>query len=246
MENTDTHWKQWGKLDPYHGVLFQEKYKRSSLDENLSEFFDTGESYIGSLMKYIELLYPGLPRRTAVDFGCGVGRLSIPLAKRFENVIAVDISPAMLDEARKNCASFGVSNTEFVSSDDLVSKVPSGVQLVQSYIVFQHIPVNRGLPIAKHLLKRLAPGGVCALHVPVDRDPSRLKRLVYFCKHALPGSRYLLNLLQGKTIDEPLMQINPYPIRAVYDLLDSAGLRDIWLLPEPGSHYSVIWFGRKG
>ncbi len=245
MENTDAHWKQWGSRDPYRGVLFDEKYKKSSLNENLNEFFDTGESYIGSLMHYVDLLYPGLPRRTAVDFGCGVGRLSIPLARRFQSVIGVDISPAMLDEAHKNCSSFGISNANFVSSDDLLSQVPAGVQLVQSYIVLQHIPVKRGLLIAKHLLGKLAPGGVCALQVPVDRDPARLKRVVYFCKHALPVSRYLLNLIQGKAIDEPLMQINPYPIRAVYDLFESAGLRNVWLLPKPGSHYSLIWFGRK-
>jgi trans-aconitate methyltransferase len=160
-------------------------------------------------------------------------------------VVGVDISPAMLDEARKNCSTFGISNADFISSSDWSSQVPGGVQLVQSYIVFQHIPVKRGLLIAKHLLQRLAPGGVCALHFPVDRDPALLKNVVYFCKHALPASRYLLNLLQGKPIDEPLMQINPYPIRAVYDVFESAGLRDVWLLPEPGSHYSVMWFGRK-
>src|SRR5947209_17814502 len=108
MENTDAHWKRWGNRDPYRGVLFHERYKRRSLNENLNEFFDTGESYIGSLMQHLEVLYPGLPRRTAVDFGCGVGRLSIPLAKRFQNVIGVDISSGMLDEARRNCSKFGI------------------------------------------------------------------------------------------------------------------------------------------
>jgi trans-aconitate methyltransferase len=245
MENTDAHWKQWGNCDPYRAVLFEEKYKRSSLDENLNHFFQTGESYIASLMQKLDLLYPGLPRQTAVDFGSGVARLTIPLARRFQNVIGVDISSAMLNEARKNCSLLGISNADFVLSDDLVSQVPFGVQLVHSYLVLQHISVARGLVIAKHLVERLATAGVCALQVPVDRDPSRLKKLAYSFKHALPVSRYLLNSLQGKSINEPLMQINPYPIRAVYDLLESAGLIDIWLFPLPGSHYSAIWFGRK-
>jgi trans-aconitate methyltransferase len=245
MENTDAHWKRWGIADPYRGVLFDDKYKRSSLADNLNDFFQTGQAYINALMQRLDILYPELPRHTAVDFGCGVARLSMPLAKRFQTVIGVDISSAMLNESRKNCLAFGISNAQFVLSDDLLSRVPFGVQLVHSYIVFQHIPVKRGLLIAKQLVDRLAIGGACALHVPVDRDPSRLKRLVYSCKHALPASRYPLNLLQGKAMNEPLMQINPYPIRAVYDVLESAGLDDIWLLPEPGSHYSVTCFGRK-
>ena len=245
MENTDAHWREWGICDPYRGVLFDDKYNRVCLDQNRADFFETGHAYIDWLLQKLGVLYPELPLQTAVDFGCGVGRLSIPLAKRFHEVIGVDISPAMLNESQKNCSVSGISNVQLVLSDDRVSEVPFGVDLVHSYLVLQHIPVKRGLVIVRHLLERLAPGGACALHVPVDRDPSLFKKLVYFFKHALPASRYPLNLLQGKRINEPLMQINPYPIRAVYDVFESAGLKDVWLLPLPGSHYSVICFGRK-
>jgi len=124
-----------------------------------------------SLTRKLAILYPGMRLGTAVDFGCGVARLSIPLTRRFQKVIGVDISPAMLNKSRKNCSFFGISNAEFVLFDDSISRVPFGVQLVHSFIVFQHISVKRGLVIARNLVDRLAPGGACALHVPIDRDP---------------------------------------------------------------------------
>ena len=182
MEKTDVHWKNWGRLDPYRAVLFSERYKRARLSESFQEFFESGEAYIDLLMQKIEQLNPTLPLHTAVEFGCGVARLAIPLARRFQKVIGVDISPEMLNESRKNCGLLGVSNAEFVLSDDLLSLVPSQVQLVHSCKVLQHIPVKRGFAICKRLVDRLAPGGMCALHVTIDRDLSFVKKLEVLTK----------------------------------------------------------------
>ena len=244
MENTDAHWKHWARVDPYRAVLFSDRYKRSRLSDNFQEFFDTGRVYVDSLMDKVVVLNPSLPLETAVEFGCGVGRLVIPLARYFRNVIGVDISPEMLKESQKNCARFGVNNAEFVLSDDLLSLVPFGVRLVHSCKVLQHIPVKRGLAICKCLVDRLAPGGVCALHVPVERNLPFAKRVAYLVKHTFPPSRYLLNALQGKRFSEPLMQMNPYPIEAMHEVLRSAGVKDVWICPLLKSQ-SVVWFGTK-
>src|SRR6266540_4712209 len=37
---------------------------------------------------------------TCVEVGCGPGRMTGALAERFDEVIAVDVSPAMLEQAR--------------------------------------------------------------------------------------------------------------------------------------------------
>lgn len=48
------------------------------------------------------------PRDSVLDFGCGSGTLSIPLAKRGFRVIACDFSPVMLDQLESSCAKEGV------------------------------------------------------------------------------------------------------------------------------------------
>jgi tRNA/tmRNA/rRNA uracil-C5-methylase (TrmA/RlmC/RlmD family) len=133
MKNTDAHWRQWGRFDPYRAVLFEEKYKQLSSTSSRDDFFETGRRYVHFLMEKLVFVYPDLAFNTAVDFGCGVGRLLIPLAHHFQRVIGVDISQDMLLEARKNCARVAVTNTEFVLSDDPLSRV---LKTFSSYILF--------------------------------------------------------------------------------------------------------------
>ena len=56
---------------------------------------------------------------SALDFGCGIGRLSFPLAKRTKSVIAIDDSPALLAHARQLAADRRVANITFQSPADL-------------------------------------------------------------------------------------------------------------------------------
>jgi trans-aconitate methyltransferase len=76
----------------------------------------------------------------ALDYGCGVGRLTRPLSERFQQVIGVDISSAMLEEARRNLADRPNVSYELASSQ---SNRP--VDFVLSKIVFQHIPPRAAL-----------------------------------------------------------------------------------------------------
>ncbi len=54
----------------------------------------------------------GRPVRSALEFGCGIGRLTPTIAARAERVLAVDLTAEMLAEARLACA--GSSNVEFL------------------------------------------------------------------------------------------------------------------------------------
>jgi SAM-dependent methyltransferase len=68
-------------------------------DWTLEDFFASGEALVST---YVDpfLREMGVDARgcRAVEIGAGVGRLSRALANRFDEVIAVDISPAMIAE----------------------------------------------------------------------------------------------------------------------------------------------------
>lgn len=54
---------------------------------------------------------------TLLDLGCATGRMTIPLAKHFVRAIGIDISPHMIDVARRRSQEARVVNTEFIEAD---------------------------------------------------------------------------------------------------------------------------------
>jgi ubiquinone/menaquinone biosynthesis C-methylase UbiE len=79
------------------------------------------------------------PRARALDFGCGVGRLTRALAAHFERVIGIDVAASMIRQARQLNAD--VRGCEFVLNERAdLSIVESGsVDFVYSSIVLEHI-----------------------------------------------------------------------------------------------------------
>ena len=166
QNSTDLAWEEWGKRDPYFGVITNPKFRRDNLSaEAKAEFFESGRHHIEHFFQVIRHhVDPAFHPRRAMDFGCGVGRISIPLAAKVAEVVAVDVSPSMLQEAQRNALEMGINNMACVPSDDDLSHVSGEFDFIHSSIVFQHIPPTRGRAIFSELLRRLAPNGVCAVH----------------------------------------------------------------------------------
>lgn len=226
--NPDETWRRFGVEDPYYGVLTLERFRRGNLsDAHRAEFFQTGERHIEEALVQSQRAFgDGLPMGHALDFGCGVGRLTIPLAQRFEEVTAVDISPAMIEEARSNCLERRIENVTFVLSDDELSKLEGAYDFINAYIVFEHIEVDRGLRLIERLLALLGPGGVAAIDVCTKRHESSLRRAaVWLKKHFLPVHQ-LHNVLRGRPMNEPLIQVNVYDVNAMLSLALDAGVRE--------------------
>ena len=229
---SDGDWRKWGEIDPYFGVVSFDEFKAERIAGNRERFFATGRREIDTAMREIFAHYGEVAHRRALDFGSGVGRLAIPLAERYDAVVGVDISDAMIAEARENCRDAGVANAEFVLSDDGLTRLDGSFDLVHSYIVLQHIPVERGLALTAQMLARLAPGGVACLHYSLQRTLPPARELVYALKHHVPGGRIAMNLLQRRAWDTPTMQMNNYPLARILHLYAEHGLEDVFITPE--------------
>jgi SAM-dependent methyltransferase len=107
---------------------------------------------------------------TCVEIGCGPGRMTAALAERFDRVVAVDVSPAMVERAR---ATVPDPRVEFkVVSGDRLDGVESGIaDALVCYLVLQHLP--RREPILAYLTefaRALAPDGEAFVQLPVLDD----------------------------------------------------------------------------
>jgi SAM-dependent methyltransferase len=225
--NTDRAWEKWGKNDPYFGVLTHDKYKKPKLtDENRKQFFMSGYNYIdkviNNIKKYIE---PTYTIKNGIDFGCGVGRLVIPLSEIAEHVTGVDVSESMLKEAKKNCEALSINNVTFVKSDDNLSLLSGKFNFINSYIVFQHIPVKRGERIFENLLAHLEEGGVCVVHFPYV-CAIKVKKIANWVKTYIPLGNNLINVIKGRNFYAPVMQTNTYNVNKLLYLMQKFNVNE--------------------
>ncbi len=169
---TDIEWEKWGARDPYFSVLTNPKFRADALtDEGREEFFALGRHHVEHVLGLCRAHIDGAfaPQRV-LDFGCGVGRLVLPFAAQAAEVVGVDISPSMLAEAQRNCDRQGLNNVVLALSDDTLSAVQGQFDLVHTCIVIQHIEIDRGLKLFEQIVRRIAPGGLGAMHVTFAWD----------------------------------------------------------------------------
>ena len=223
VSDPSTDWQRFGETDPYWAVLTEPKFRRSNIDADArAEFFASGERH---LQKVVETIRNSVddafaPAR-ALDFGCGVGRVLIPMARRFPAVVGTDVAESMLREAGNNLREQGV-RADLVLADDGVSRVTGLFDFIHSYIVFQHIPPAPGLILLDALLERLAPGGVGALHFTYLAPLSSRQRALRWLRHHAPLVTVATNLARGRSASAPYMELYEYNLELVFEKLRGA------------------------
>lgn len=153
-----------------------------------------------------------------------MGRLLIPLAAHFEEVTGIDISKAMRDECRRNLDARLIGNASVLASDDALTEAQGSFDFVNSYIVLQHIPITRGYNIIGRLLNLAAPGGVISLQFTVDRGDRPHQAALYWAQRHIPGIQMLTNLLKGRALSEPLVEMNEYDLARVLRMFQEHGM----------------------
>jgi ubiquinone/menaquinone biosynthesis C-methylase UbiE len=159
------------ELDPLWAIISvpEKQYKNWNVDE----FFKTGEIEIERLS--IEMDRLSYPKKffKALDFGCGVGRLTRALSKKFEESIGVDISKKMLSLARDMNKEF--TNCKFELNEESNLKIFDNdyFDLIYSVIVLQHIsnPEITKSYISE-FVRVLSKGGLLVFQVPSYIPPN--------------------------------------------------------------------------
>ena len=166
----DRAWEDWGSVDPLYAILTDPKYRHGAGDR--AEFMDSGEDFAVAIMGRCEALGLATSRTRALDFGCGVGRVSAPLSTRFETVVGLDVSPSMVETARRLHAAHPNCRFEVQRTTDLRQFSDASFDLVLCVLVLQHLPSPQAiLRYLAEFVRVLAPGGALVIQIPSKVPP---------------------------------------------------------------------------
>lgn len=101
---------------------------------------------------------------TLVDLGAGTGRFAVAAARAVRRVVAVDVSPVMLDALRQRVAAAGVSNVECMRAGFLSYEHPGRpADAVYTRNALHHLPDFWKAIALVRIAAMLRPGGVLRL-----------------------------------------------------------------------------------
>ena len=164
IEYLGKNWEDMALEDPLWAVLTDPAKKGGQWDPE--EFYETGKDDAHRFMTMVSRVCPDLNRTAALDFGCGVGRVTYALKEYFQSVVGVDISRSMIDYAeRRNSPSSGV---RFLlnQQDHLRCFGSSEFDFVFSRIVLQHMHPDIACSYLREFVRILRPGGACMFQLP--------------------------------------------------------------------------------
>ena len=244
MSHAKEIWDELGATDAYFAVATFDKFRSGAIDEaSRHEFFESGRRHIDDIWSPIVERYgiPLHPRR-ALDYGCGIGRVLLPLAARCESVTGVDISKIMLEATRQNAEDLGLDNIRLMDVDEFETDEAT-YDFVHSFIVLQHIKPAIGYGVIRRLAERVEAGGAGMVHVTYsDVSPwsRRVRSKIY---RDVPAIHRVLNRLRGTAGRH--MPMFEYDRQRVYELLDRAGCVDRFTKPTDHAFLGEMIFFRK-
>ncbi len=159
---------------PRYAILSDPASKGGTWDDD--SFLSTGELEIARVFAELDRLGVAVERRgTCLDFGCGLGRLTQALGRRFDQAIGVDVSPTMVTEATELAEAGGHDNVRFVLNQqpDLAQFGTGSIDFVYSNIVLQHVSSELQLGYLREFGRVLAPGGLAVVQLPSRRTGIR-------------------------------------------------------------------------
>lgn len=192
-------WEQFGAHDPLWAIITDSDKRGQRWD--VEKFFKTGEAEIASVIGYLQKVSPIYGRKgKALDFGCGVGRLTQALGSYYDEVCGVDVSSSMIKYAneynKKPHCTFVVNQ-----KDDLSIFPNESFDFVYSNITLQHLEKYHSKRYIQEFVRLLKPHGILLFQLPSHTNWTGKGILV----RLLPDR--VADVLRGNTFTQLLLSV---------------------------------------
>jgi len=226
IKDLKKNWNELGKKDVFFAIISNERL-------HSDEFFAIGKEEIEGVMRHANTIGLIFDRLKALDFGCGVGRLTQALGDYFDEVCGVDIAPSMIDLANKYNR-YANKCQYFVNEVDNLQIFPEkSFDFIYSNITLRHMEPRYSKAYIKEFLRILFPKGVAIFYLPAV---SSLRKKILSCvKPLIPDNIYALylRLRYGSLIRVEEYSVNP---NEIINMVKNCGGELIDLQPKKGRY----------
>lgn len=249
LRDLQRNWDLFGRKDPMWAILTQEDKKNRKWDKD--SFFQTGRKEIRRVMKALENAGVRIPAGNALDFGCGLGRLTQALADHFPSVTGVDIAPSMIEGAIRLNPLGDRCRFLLNDRDDLAVLPDASFAFIYTNITLQHMAPVFAEKYLREFGRLLIPGGILVFQLPVEeikKSNPTLAQSVTLLLQDWTGGRWTRWLYAAKNrwyrwLGQPVMEMYGMPPDKVRHILEEHGklqLLDAQENRDAGHHWSSI------
>ncbi|HXY71404.1 MAG TPA: methyltransferase domain-containing protein [Actinomycetota bacterium] len=245
LKRTQRTWDALGSEDAMWAILTVPGKRGGKWDAE--EFFAWGRDEIRALLDDLDALGVGIGRRHALDFGCGIGRLTRALADHFEEVDGVDIAPSMIRLAEELNSDVKGCRFHLNATADLGLFPDDRFDLVYSNITLQHIEPSFIRSYLGEFVRVARPGGAVVFQLPTGRAAPReetggtLKRTL---RRAAPARTlgWYRTARRALPTKRHVIEMHALPEAEVRALLDVHGARLVEARPDS---WATGWRGLR-
>ena len=215
--NVQKVYEKIGENDPLWAILTDNNKRGGKWDPE--EFFALGREEINGVMAYLDVLNVKICLGNALDFGCGVGRLTQGLCHHFDYVTGVDISKTMIDGAMR-FNKFGTKCTYITNIEPHLKCLDNDTfDLVYTNIVLQHMPPRYQVEYIKEFFRVLKPGGMALFQVRTAKGhkSGSLAEKIYNFK--MERWKPFWKIVRGR----PPIQVHTISPQVVKEVIDECG-----------------------
>jgi SAM-dependent methyltransferase len=207
MQHLVQTWEQLGKDEPFWSVLSTNEFRRDVFADHEEDFYRSGSNDLSTMESSLRRAGRARTGGRCLEFGCGVGRMTIPLSQRFDEVIGFDISAPHLRLAKDRIDREGVGERIALkrAENDIDLRSLGKFDFVFSVIVLQHNPPPLIRDILEQFCDVLRPAGLAYFQVPTYRRG-----------YVFELSRYLQSKETG-------IEMHAIPQNVVFGVLENRG-----------------------
>jgi SAM-dependent methyltransferase len=149
-------WETWAKRDGQFAILSSPEVRGWDRERFMAHTWEADHALSFAAENGFQ------PRGQALDFGCGVGRLTQRLADSFEHVVGLDISPTMIEQAQ--ALNHHGERCEYICGQ--LDQFEDGrFDFAMAVYVIQHIPATLQAGTLRELVRVLSDDGVLVVNI---------------------------------------------------------------------------------